>query len=203
MSRSRSEKSTTGWIYLARHGETSLNAAGLLRGRLDPALTERGREQANALAGALERVDIQVIVASPLRRAVETADAVAVLLGLSVVVDHRFNDRDYGRWAGSPLAVVEKRWGTVDDAPGVESRNSVIERSMAGFQDFIEQLGNGAGLIVSHDAVNRALLMELEPSLRGLSLPQETGCYNLLKAGEDGWRVMSVNNIPDQKDSGT
>ena len=186
----------TSWIYLARHGETSLNAAGLLRGRLDPPLTDRGKEQASALAGALERVDIQLIVASPLRRAMETAGAVAELLGLSVEVDERFNDRDYGKWAGTSLGDVEKEWGSVDDAPGVESLSSVVERALSGFRDFIKQLGSGTGLIVSHDAVNRPLLMELEPSLRGMPLPQETGSYCLLKSDDAGWSVMSVNNVP-------
>ena len=90
-------------IYLARHGETSLNASGLLRGRLDPDLTERGQRQAEALANALDGVGIDVVVASLLRRAVNTAMAVSRRTGLTVATDDDFVDRDYGEWAGSSL----------------------------------------------------------------------------------------------------
>jgi probable phosphoglycerate mutase len=192
------EEFMTSWIYLARHGETSLNAAGLLRGRLDPPLTARGREQASALAGALGNVNIHVIVTGPLRRAVETASAVADRLGLSVIVDDRFNDRDYGEWAGTSLEDVEAQWGSVDDAPGVEPLSSVAERAMSGFRDIGEMVDGGAGLIVSHDAVNRPLLIALDPSLQGPPIAQQTGCYNILRTGDDGWRVVSVNNVPAQ-----
>jgi broad specificity phosphatase PhoE len=183
-------------IYLARHGETSLNAAGLLRGRLDPSLTDRGREQAGALARAFSDKDIRLVISSPLQRAVETARAVADACRLSVEIDMRFNDRDYGDWAGTSLAGVSAQWGSVDDAPGVEPRDAVVERALAGFLDAADALPSGAVLIVSHDAVNRPLLVALDPSLAGRAIPQETGCYNVLRSSQRGWLVESVNNVP-------
>jgi probable phosphoglycerate mutase len=183
-------------IYLARHGETSLNAAGLLRGRLDPPLTDKGQLQADALADFLKDAPIRLIVASPLRRAVETARAVANRMGLAVEVDVRFNDRDYGKWAGTSLEDVQAQWGSIDNAPGVEPRDLVVERSLSGFRYVAERLGDEAGLIVSHDAINRLLLVALDASLDGLTLPQETGCYNVLKSCDEGWKALSVNDIP-------
>ena len=187
------------WIYLARHGETPLNAAGLLRGRLDPPLTENGQRQAEALADALQGKEIRLIVASPLQRAVATASALAERVGVPVEIDQRFNDRDYGAWAGVSRDEVEACWGSVDDAPGVEPADAVLARVMEGFRETVAKLGEGVGMIVSHDAINRPLLVALEPSLAGRVIPQETGCYNVLRSTNHTWKVVSVNNVPLQR----
>ena len=60
-------------LIIVRHGRTAANASGLLLGRADPELDELGRRQAAAVAAALPPVDR--VVASPLRRAQETAAA--------------------------------------------------------------------------------------------------------------------------------
>ena len=58
-------------LIVARHGQTAANAAGLLLGRADVELDDTGRRQAAALAEAVGPAD--VVVSSPLRRAVQTA----------------------------------------------------------------------------------------------------------------------------------
>jgi len=187
-------------IYLARHGETSLNAAGRIRGRLDPQLTGRGKRQASALAQVLGIEEINHVISSPLRRAVETAEAVARVWDLPVEIDDRFNDRDYGEWAGATLADVIAKWGSIDAAPGVESSESVTRRALDGFIDWSNRSDLEVVVIVSHDAVNRPLLAILEPALDGLTIPQETGCYNVIVASDSGWLVQSVNNVPPIED---
>lgn len=89
-------------VFLPRHGRTALNAAGLLRGRLDPGLDAVGVLQALALAGVLGYQDLQLIVSSPLVRAVETAKKVALRAGLEVEVDERLVDRDFWRHSLRP-----------------------------------------------------------------------------------------------------
>ena len=65
-------------VYLARHGESDWNAANRFQGHSDRPLTELGREQAEALADALAvRRRSSAIYSSPLRRALDTATAVA------------------------------------------------------------------------------------------------------------------------------
>lgn len=190
-----SDSSATKLIYIARHGETPLNVASLLRGHLNPPLTRRGEQQAEALALALDDVDLRFVHVSPLRRATETASVVARRRGLEIVVNENFTDRDYGPWAGASLEDVVARWGSIDDAPGVEPRNLVAARAMRGLREVADVLGRGAALIVSHDAVNRLLLRELDSTL-GDAIAQETGCYNVVDVGVGTWKVLSVNNVP-------
>lgn len=66
---------------------------------------------------------------------------------------------------------------------------------MRGLQRVARLEGCGAALIVSHDAVNRLILSQLDSRLSE-SLAQATGCYNVLLSSEDGWTVESVNNVP-------
>jgi len=89
-------------LILVRHGRTEANASGLLLGRADPGLDEVGREQAEALARAVQGV--RRVVASPLRRCMETADAIAD--GAEVDVDERWIELDYGSFDERPTRDV-------------------------------------------------------------------------------------------------
>lgn len=110
-------------LVLVRHGEATANAAGLLLGRTDAPLTEAGRAQAAVLGPRLEGVSR--LVSSPLRRALDTAEALG--LGLEVVVDDRWVEVDYGAHEGQALgdvpAEVWRRWRQDPDyLPEGESR---------------------------------------------------------------------------------
>ena len=85
-------------LILIRHGRTVRNAEGVLQGRADVPLDQVGHEQAQALAVALP--GLSRVVASPLKRAVETASALAA----TVELDERFVELDYGSFDGIPVA---------------------------------------------------------------------------------------------------
>jgi probable phosphoglycerate mutase len=89
-------------LVLVRHAEAAANAAGLLLGRTDSPLTAHGREQAAALGTLLGPV--ARLVSSPLTRARDTAAALG--LGLSVEVDERWVEVDYGELEGEALGAV-------------------------------------------------------------------------------------------------
>ena len=191
-------------IYLARHGRTALNAAGALRGHLDPPLDAVGRLQAERLGVALGDQGVRLVVASPLRRAVETAQAVAIRANVGVEIDPRLIDRDYGRWAGQPKDVVEARWGSLDDAPGVEPPAEVRARAWEALADIARHARGEVAVVVSHDAVNRLTLATLGPGLGDPDqLPQETGCFNTLDYLDGRWTVLRVNVVPGPPDRST
>jgi len=96
-------------IFLVRHGQDTDNAAGILNGRRDTELTELGREQAEKVAEKLRDNDVQIIYASPLKRAYETAWIIATELEIDeVVADEHLIEREFGILTGKPISDIPK-----------------------------------------------------------------------------------------------
>jgi broad specificity phosphatase PhoE len=189
-------------IYLVRHGRTALNAAGLLRGHLDPELDEVGLRQASVLGDLLGRHELRLIVSSPLKRAVETARGIAHRAGLEVEIDRRLIDRDYGSWAGETREAAIAQYGSLNAAPGVETEPEVFARAMEALTGAHRRAEGGSAVVVSHDAVNSLLLAALDPRLGDSSaIIQDTGCFNVLDFRDQHWSVLSVNNAPAGRES--
>jgi broad specificity phosphatase PhoE len=93
-------------LYLVRHGRTAQNAGRRLLGRLDVPLDDLGRQQAEALGRVPFLRDAARVVASPLGRALETADR----LGPPVVIDERWIEIDYGVFDGMRLEEAPELW---------------------------------------------------------------------------------------------
>jgi broad specificity phosphatase PhoE len=131
-------------LILTRHGQA---AAGdvMLGGQLDLRLTPAGREEAEALACRLTGVRIDRIIASPMLRALETAQTIAT--GRPVEVDERLRELDYGRWEGLTSAEVDAhdpelraRWEhdpAETHSPGGESGDDVAARGLSFLVDLL------------------------------------------------------------------
>lgn len=192
-------------VLLLRHGETALNRSGALRGLIDVPLSEHGQHQVRLLAGRIAaEYQLSALWASTLLRARSTAEAVAHVTGLGVQVDARFNDVNYGVWAGrtweelSPEEQVEfRRWQKHPEValPEAEHPADVQRRALAGLTALAET-GNGCIAIAAHDAVLQLLLcgvlgIDLR-SYRGIA--QHTATLNELERAAAGWRVRLLNS---------
>lgn len=88
-------------LYVTRHGLTEYNANELVCGASDIALTSEGLQQAEEMAKkAYAFGDIERIIASPMLRAKQTAQAVANLLNLPIETDERLREWNYGSFEG-------------------------------------------------------------------------------------------------------
>jgi broad specificity phosphatase PhoE len=87
-------------LLLVRHGETDWNAERRWQGHADVPLNERGREQALGLAEELANEPVAAIYASDLSRARETAEIVAMQLGVPVALDADLREIDVGTREG-------------------------------------------------------------------------------------------------------
>jgi broad specificity phosphatase PhoE/predicted GNAT family acetyltransferase len=181
-------------VYLARHGRTALNADDRLRGRSDPPLDRVGIAEATRLAHTLAAKHPTAVISSPLQRAVATARAIGEAARTAVVIDARLNDRDYGRWNGKPRTEVVHRYGGIDAAPGVEPIAAVASRARTAIDQLVDHYGCGPLVLVSHDAFNRALLQQLDPSLTDIG--QRTACFNELSRIDGAWRVDGYDIKP-------
>ncbi len=140
-------------LILVRHGRTPANAAGLLQGRLDQDLDDLGRVQAAAVAAYVRRsCEIDAVVASPLRRAQQTAEA----FGLPVETDERWIELSYGEYEGTAHTEVPSevwlRWR--DDADftpaGGESLAALDVRVRAACDELVERASSENVVVVSH-----------------------------------------------------
>ena len=133
-------------LILVRHGESVANAQGLLLGRTDAELTPSGREQAVA-ARSLLRAPVAEVRASPLSRALDTAELLA--LGHPVTVDDRWVEVDYGELECQPLggipASVWQQWQSDRDfrPEGGETLAEVDVRIAAACEELFAAEGTG------------------------------------------------------------
>ena len=97
-------------IVAIRHGETAWNAESRLQGQLDSPLNARGLAQAATLAGALGDEGVVAVYASDLGRAWQTAQALAVPLGLPLVADAGLRERGFGLLEGLTYAEIDRLW---------------------------------------------------------------------------------------------
>lgn len=187
-------------VYLVRHGQTVLNAGGLLRGLLDPPLDSMGVTEVLALGEYFSHLRPGLIVSSPLLRARATAAAIAQYCSMTFETTEYFVDRDYGNFAGKSLAEVVEEWGAVDNAPGVQPIAEVLSRARKGLDDTADRVSGGPAIIVSHDAVNSVLIASLDPGRwpSADDVVQRTGSWHLLRRLDGKWSVLAVNQRPDE-----
>lgn len=147
-------------IFVARHGETQWNVDYKVCGRTDVPLTDRGREQAVALAQEAAGKGIEVILASPMVRAYETARAVSEAIGVPILTDERLMEQDYGIYEGvrrdDPGFLENKRHFTWR-YPGGESMMDLGHRVYAVLDEVKERYAGKTVLLVCHGAVCRAI----------------------------------------------
>ena len=144
-------------LTLVRHGRTRANAGGLLQGHVDNELDEVGHDQASVLGPALARVaPVDCIIASPLRRAQQTAAAIAGHVGLTVETDRRWIELDYGDYDGQPMSSIPPevwaRWRSDPDfrPPRGESMAELETRVRGALVDLAANDTGMHVVVVSH-----------------------------------------------------
>ncbi|OGN09581.1 MAG: hypothetical protein A3J46_02370 [Candidatus Yanofskybacteria bacterium RIFCSPHIGHO2_02_FULL_41_11] len=154
-------------IFIMRHGQDEDNAAGILNGRRDTPLTKLGQEQAKIAAQKLIDNKIDIIYASPLKRAYETARIVANELGVDeVVLDDHLIERDFGILTGKPVADIKKYTDKVLETEkityfleveGAEDFPALLERGKKILAEIQERHSDSNILIVCHGDIGKMI----------------------------------------------
>lgn len=153
-------------IWLVRHGLSTANRDRVRQGQMDFELAPEGRQQAAALANRLqdENADFKALLASPLRRAAETAAIVAAQLQLTVEENDRWRERSAGVAEGQPLQDLasEQVFATSPHAhePIFEDAESKIDlhlRAAGALQELLRRPA-GAYLVIAHGGVMSAAI---------------------------------------------
>jgi broad specificity phosphatase PhoE len=194
-------------LVLWRHGETDYNATGRMQGHLDTALTPRGWHQARRAVPAVARFHPEVVVASDLRRAADTATVFADATSVPLRIDKRLRETHLGEWQGLSVEEVDERTpGAITawhaDAavtpPGGENRLDVANRTAevvaeldAEFDTTVMLCVHG-GVIIALTAHLLGLPLTLWPQLAGISNCHWTVLVR--RPGGDGkWRLAAYN----------
>lgn len=94
-------------FYVFRHGESTYNTEGRIQGHTDDSvLTTLGEKQAKEIGEKLQNRGIEIIVTSPLKRAVQTAELANQILKLPIVIDKHFIEVNVGIVEGMPYSEV-------------------------------------------------------------------------------------------------
>jgi probable phosphoglycerate mutase len=157
-------------LLLLRHGQTELSVQRRYSGHGDPELTPLGRAQAAGAAARLARVPgIAAVLTSPLRRARQTAEAVAAATGAPLAVRERLIETDFGTWEGLTFPEARARdpqvhaeWlGSEEVAPpGGESFAAVGRRVAAELADLLREYPGATLVLVTHVTPIKMLLRD-------------------------------------------
>jgi broad specificity phosphatase PhoE len=166
-------------LYLIRHGQSDFDWSGdrwtSARGdQWNPPLSEKGREQAALLAKRLLVMELEpfVVYSSPLRRALETAEAFAREAGTGVTSDDDLVEAHIGGWEGKPFEeIIESDPDVVHHvrnqraiwhrAPGAESGAGFRTRVRGAVDSILAGHREQNALVFAHGGVINAYVGEL------------------------------------------
>lgn len=149
-------------IYATRHGETDWNKDNKICGITDVKLTDKGIEQAKALADKVEQLkSIDIIICSPISRAVQTAMFSAERIEKDIIIDDRLAEWNYGSYEGKHrstdgFAKAKTEFGC-KMPDGGESLLQLSHRVYSLLDDVIAKYNDKNILLVCHGGVCRVI----------------------------------------------
>ena len=194
-------------FILVRHGQTAWNRVERFRGRADVPLNETGLAQAAATGQRIAAAwQPSAVYASPLSRAVATAQAIAAHFALPVTPLDGLVDIHYGDWQGLTPEEARARWPDLVKAwytapatvqiPGGESLAGLRERALAAIRELTARHADQTVVLVSHTVVNRVILL----AILGLGndrfwrLRQDNCAINVFDAEGGDFTLVSIND---------
>ncbi len=207
-------------LLLVRHGETEWNRQTRFQGQIDVPLNDNGRGQAQKAGEFLQEVAIDFAVSSSMLRPKETAEIILKHHPhIKLELQDGLREISHGLWEGKLETEIEQefpgelqRWrhqpGEVQ-MPAGENLQQVWERSAAAWQSIVQAATNNqlkTGLVVAHDATNKALLCQI----LGLSpenfwnFRQGNGAVSVIDypSGLNGLPVLQAMNITNHLGGG-
>ncbi len=199
-------------LVLSRHGQTVWHAENRYAGSSDVDLDDRGRRQAELLATWATEHEPVVVVSSPLRRAIETAELPAKALGTAVVVCEALREVHFGVAEGRTLGELASDDGPMVDRfrqdpvthhfPEGEPSAVAAQRGAEALRGLAADYAGDTVLVVAHSTLLRLTLCEL----LGISVHRyrevfprlDNGALSelVLPAWDDGPAALLSLNVP-------
>jgi broad specificity phosphatase PhoE len=192
-------------LYLLRHGEVAyFDEEGRPHPPDEVGLTPAGERQARSAGEALSDVDLDRVIASGLRRTLETA-AIAVP-GAEIETWPELRELRPASLEGLPEDEIEAAFtsafaGPISPERGFlngETIGELLDRVVPAVERLLADETWHTALAVLHGGVNRAILSYALTGERRFfgGIEQAPGCINVLDVGDGGWIVRTVNYAP-------
>ncbi len=196
-------------VLLLRHAE-SANPTVFHGAESDVGLSERGRRQAEAIAPVVAAHAPAGIVASGMRRAIETATPIATACGLPLEIEPQLHERRVGELSGTPFGESNalwsqtlRRWMACEPSyapPGSESFDDVRARALPVWERLTATYAGRCLVIVAHGVVCKVLLLSLLPGRsvadwRRLG-PITNAALTELEQRASCWELRRLNESP-------
>lgn len=168
-------------IYLIRHGQSQGNIRytqgfGLEAGFLGTPLSDKGISQAQQLVEKFKDIPIDVVYASPLLRAKQTAEILVNNRNINIIYKGNLRERDRGNLNGMPEAEIRQTYKALYGDPNVlsesemwnyqlfpdmETASMAVERFTNTLRDIVIEHEGKTVLVVSHGNVIRSFLVKI------------------------------------------
>ena len=182
-------------LGLLRHGQTDWNITFRIQGSSDIPLNETGIAQAHAAAEVIEGSDWDVIIASPLSRAMHTAQIVANRHGFETVeVEPLLTERSFGEAEGMEYA--QWKAGHTDHAqiPGVETLSELEVRVRELLGRIATKYAGKRVLAVSHGAfIRKVVRVTSDKQLPLVGQRFGNASLSTFKHAGDSWKILNFN----------
>ncbi|HWQ76191.1 MAG TPA: alpha-ribazole phosphatase family protein [Syntrophomonas sp.] len=174
-------------LYLMRHGETKYSCRDVYYGSIDCPLNEKGLQDGASLRLIMQEIPLDIVIASPLIRARDTAAIILEERDIPLIYDDRLKEIRFGAWEGvawSDLAedtlwqAWSKDWLHVRP-PGGETFVEMTERARS-FYEYLLKRPEANIAIIAHNMVMVSLvtiMMEI-PTDAALHFHFSSGCYS-------------------------
>lgn len=186
-------------FYIFRHGQSTYNIAGRTQGRTnDSQLTDLGRQQALEIGRKLVGKHIEVILSSPLKRAMQTAELADLSLNVPIMVDERFIEVDVGVVEGWPREEIKAKyyelfnqWHSTGQEnvcyPGGETRRQVRQRVFEGLENWVLNENYRCVAVSSHGIMLGQILIALgQEDQRNIP----NGAILHVRKQNDQWKII-------------
>jgi broad specificity phosphatase PhoE len=158
-------------LLVIRHGQSLWNQAGRIQGQQDIDLSPLGLRQAETLGERLKDAGLAAVYASPLKRAFQTAEAVAARQGLEVRFDPDLAEIHHGAWEGMTESDVASHYGPLlalwrtrparVQMPDGEHYYDCKRRSLRAVERIVAAHPGQTVAVVSHDVVVKCVIADV------------------------------------------
>ncbi len=194
-------------VILVRHGHVEGIRPARFRGRQPLPLSEQGRIEAEKTAQRIASAWAPAaIYTSSLQRCVATGAAIGRACGVDPIAISDLDDLDYGDCQWKTFQEVEEKWPRLYAQwfsapqfvrfPHGESLQDIVLRSANALRRVVEGFPDGAVVLVGHESVNRALLLQLldQPLSAYWRIAQDPCAINVIEIEGSSVSVLSVND---------